>query len=394
MTDTPRVPKYNSHTNVMRNILTSDDEKLKFHPYLGGFLAQGAANKVMKELEDAYGAKHLESGRDLERASDVRSYLDTWLKELQIGFDQHQLTHYILKHDEDIEDPRLKNKPWNRTTILKSFGEPLSQKIEKSAALFWEAFQNVFGFSLHDVVLPSELIRELLESARNSSSRTPEKPSCAQADRLGTYTNLTCMLCGAIDCATHGEYQQSTADRVDNESDEDDEELGEREPEYIYERQRVYLEYDGMLRKHNLRKLNKPPDLENEGRFKRTPCSDDCYLHLELSGVDDSTAELTQSEVDIISQMATSLTSSTRRPCNIAFTIGKPCWRVCNLIASYETPESDALKDVETPKGRPKGPNWYDNKRRVLKGDWQDFTNVHLHQERAQANPVSHSKAC
>jgi hypothetical protein len=376
-------------------MLTADDEKLKFIPFLGDALGQGAAKKdnfrrLLKELEEAYSAKRSESSRETERASDIRSHLDVWIKELKVNCNQQDLTQYILSNDDSSEELRLKH--WDRKAILKSFGEPLPPNVHEAAAVFCEAFQNIFGLPLHDVILPSDRVKDMVESARKSVPRTPEKPGNAAADRLETYTTLTCMICGAIDCPTHGDYQQypvNRSDDEDGENDEDGKESEQREPEYLYQRQSLILDYEAMIRRYDLRKLNGLPEHEYEDRVKsKTPCSDECYILVDYS---DREYEWHRAEIDALPHMLISLTDRDRRSCNIAFAMDRPCWQVHCEIAAYEAEHPDTPEEAEESTARAKAPNWYDNKRKALKGDWQEMTSAHLHQERAQANPVGPS---
>lgn len=391
-TDIPRVPKYYSHTNVKRNILTADDEKLKFIPFLGDYLGQGAAKKqeghkrLLKELEEAYSATRISSSRETERASSLRSHLDTWLKELKVDCNQQNLTQYILNDDDSCAELRL--KPWDRKALLTSFGEPLHPNVHKSAAMFCEAFESVFGIPLHDVILPSDRVKEMTEAAGKSVSKTPEKPANAPADRLETYTTLTCMICGAVDCPTHGDYQQEEINRSGDE-DSEDSESEKRDVECVYYRQPLILEYGAMVRRYEIRRANQSAEFEYEGRTKhKTPCSDECYTLIDYS---DREYEWHQNEIDALPQMLLSLTNKERRSCTIAFAMERPCWQVHSEIAAYEADHPYHPKDIPESAARAKPPIWYDNKRKILKGDWQDSTTAHLHQERAQANPVSRS---
>ena len=144
--DTPRVPKYSSHTNVQRNILSADDEQLKFIPYLGdvpyGSSKMGKFKRLVTELEEAYTAKRSESSREYERASQIRSYLDSWLERLKIRCDQEVLIQYILVQDQEMNELNL--EPRERNSLLKSFPCPLSPEAEEIADMFCQAFNEVF----------------------------------------------------------------------------------------------------------------------------------------------------------------------------------------------------------------------------------------------------------
>jgi hypothetical protein len=191
------------------------------------------------------------------------------------------------------------------------------------------------------------------------------------------------MICGAVDCPTHGDYQQYPVNRSE---DEDDEDSDEREPEYSYQRQSLILDYEAMIRKYDLRRLNRSQDFEYEGSTKhKAPCSDECYILIDYS---DREYEWHQDEIGVLPHMLVSLTNKDRRSCNIAFSMDRPCWQVHSEIAAYEADHPNAPEEIQETAARAKAPNWYDNKRKVLKGDWQEMTAAHLHQERAQANPV------
>lgn len=389
-TDLPRVPKYYSHTNVKRNILTADDEKLKFIPFLGDLLGQGAKKqeghkRLLKELEEAYSATRISSSRETERASSLRSHLDIWLKELKVDCNQQDLMQYILNDDGSCAELRL--KPRDRKALLASFGEPLQPKVHEAAKMVCEAFQNVFAIPLHDVILPTERVKEMTEAVGKPVSKTPEKPSNAPADRLETYTTLTCMLCGAIDCPTHGDYQQEEIKRSEDEDSEDGREANKRDVECVYYRQPLILEYGAMIRRYEIRRSKKEAEAEEEKRIKhKPPCSDECYRLVDYF---DREYEWHQNEIDALPQMLLSLTNKDRRSCTIAFAMDRPCWQVHSEIAAYEADHPYTPMEIPESTARAKAPNWYDNKRKVLKGDWQDLTTAHLHQERAQANPVS-----
>ena len=142
-----------------------------------------------------------------------------------------------------------------------------------------------------------------------------------------------------------------------------------------------------MIRRYEIRRAKKSAEPEDERKIKhKQPCSDDCYRLVDYS---DREYEWHQNEIDALPQMLLSLTNKDRRSCTIAFAMDRPCWQVHSEIAAYEADHPYTPIEIPESTARAKAPNWYDNKRKVLKGDWQDLTTAHLHQERAQANPVS-----
>jgi ssRNA-specific RNase YbeY (16S rRNA maturation enzyme) len=385
--DTPRVPKYSSHTNVQRNILSADDEQLKFIPYLGdvpyGSSKMGKFKRLVTELEEAYTAKRSESSREYERASQIRSYLDSWLERLDIRCDQEVLIQYILVQDQEMNELNL--EPRERNSLLKSFPCPLSPDAEEIADMFCQAFNEVFKLALGDVILPGHRLKDMVDSAIKTKRASIEKPTdVKQADRLGTYATLTCLICGAVDCQTHGDYGQCRVLQPDD-SNEDSE---EKEPEYQFEHTRFVMNYEDMIRRHKARKAAKPPQFDYEGMTtKKTPCGEDCWMKARDS---EPPYSLPTETVEAMKAMLISITNKITRSCTIAFTLDLPCWQVYRSIELYEeTLGEQSGEEEESSKARPKRPDWYDNKRKVLKGDWMDMTSAHLHQERCQANPVS-----
>lgn len=378
--DTPRVPKYSSHTNVRRNILEADDEKLKFIPFLGD--AGGSSRKeknfkrLVKELEDAYedAPRNADASREGEEASRIRSYLDMWLEELDIGSDMEDLQHYLLLRDE--ENVELGLAPRNRTTILKTF-KPLSEEAKEAAARFCDAFDDIFDVALQDVILPAGILKEMVEGAR-------KKPNTSPPNRIATYTDLTCVICAAIDCPTHGDYAHEFVNPADSSDDEEESERKRENPEMKYEPHPLTLNYEDTLRRHKNRKP-KEGDFEPEPRTKEPkPCSENCYLTLDYSQLD---CEFSDETLAHLPQLLLTYKDPIHRACVIASSLDIPCWAVYSKIQRGEGLE--VFDDEDVPPGRPKKPEWYDNNRKFLRGDFQEMTTAHLHQERAQAVAVS-----
>jgi histone-lysine N-methyltransferase EZH2 len=120
---------------------------------------------------------------------------------------------------------------------------------------------------------------------------------------------------------------------------------------------------------------------------KKSPCGEDCWMKARDS---DPPYLLPTETKDAIEKMLISITNKNSRSCTIAFTLDLPCWQVYRSIEIHEEAFGEQSEEIEeSSKARPKRPDWYDNKRKVLKGDWMDMTAAHLHQERCQANPVS-----
>jgi hypothetical protein len=377
--DIPRVPKYSNHQAVKRNILSADDEKLKFIPFLekGDEPAtdeQKVWSRLVKELEAAYTANSSISSRESERACRIQTYLDDWLESLDVSCDQQALIQYIL----DEDDLGLRTK--DRKLLLKSFPSQLKPNGRELASRFSEAFENVFGLSLKDVILLDDRLKDMVEFAKKRLHDNMEQPPEAPVDRYGTYSNLTCLICGAVCCQTHGDYNNLRA--VQSEDSETSDAEGKAD-EYVYTHQPIALNYDGVVRKHE-EILSKKPETFSD---HITPCSDQCYMTL-FQDHSDKGNDWNQWEVDSLRKMLVSLPNPGHRTCSIAFILHRPCRQVYAAIQE-EIQNSSPKSPPKPPEGRTKRPDWYDNRRKALLTDWAEKTKAHLHQERCQANPVS-----
>jgi hypothetical protein len=376
--ETPRVPRYSHNTIVRRNILTMDDEKLRYIPYMGD--AESSKKKtarLLQELEAAYNPKATSSGRETEWSYQIRAYLDEYLEELHLGLTQEKLVQYCLGLFNEASGRNLKDV----RAIIEQYNAPLDPNDKHLARAFSRAFFKILKNSLRDTLLPDDRLKDMAELIKRPTedklTRTPPKGQGGQGrsdkdeltpevntDLLGTYTTLTCLICGAMSCQTHG-------DSVRDES----------APGYHqYIHQPLVTTYQDILRKQDARYAAKPPSLDF-GVENETPCGPNC--HLIIDSHDRPVHDVSPEQVTKIESMVISLREKRRRPCTISFFVGLPCWQVQQEIQQL------APRVIEPPApGRTKQPDWYNNQKKSLKWDWQDLTKAHLHQERCQANPV------
>ncbi|KAG4427464.1 hypothetical protein IFR05_017052, partial [Cadophora sp. M221] len=366
--NTPRVPRYSSHTNVRRNILKADDEKLKFIPFLGESRNDANFKKLVRELEQVYSPQSSETSRESEENARIRQYLPTWLEELQLGCDLNTLKHYLLQQDD--ESGELAMEPRNQRLLLESFGEPLDHRARAVASRVCEAFNEVFDIQIQDVVLPPSLLKEMVESLRNEIAK--KKPSPV-ANRVGTYADLTCLICAVIDCPTHGDFHYEAVDSSDGEDNGN-----ERLPETKYEPKLLSLNFEDTIRRHRNRVKK---DIESLPEGKTKSCSDECYMATDFSELD---YKFDEEHLAILPQMIETYRHPNYRSCYIAFALDIPCWTVYAEIQRYKS-ENHEEKAKDIPTGRAKKPEWYDNIKKNIRGDLNEITIAHLHQERGQA---------
>lgn len=392
----PRVPKYSSLTIVKRNILCADDEQLKFMPYLTDSNKASVFNRLVKELDEAYSAKRSGSDSDSELASQLSTYLDSWLEELDLGFDRQALIRYILQEDSDSL-----GKSQKEVRILrKTSGGPIPPNLAEVATTISAAFKTVFPVSITAVILPDERLNDMLEKANKSGSdgslgrnqsESPKSQNSAEHkdERLGTYTHQTCLICGVISCQTHGDYRR---DEVCIDEDSEMSDLGEAPAEeYKYNHQPVNMHYHEILRKQNAR-LSKDPPVMNPPDFDSvgSSCSDECYRTFDYHG---KTSEIELENLVALKSFMVSMRPENDQPCDIAFLLDLPCWQVHTKILEMKS-VVPSIPPEPLLHGRSKAISWYDNKKKTLKSDWRELTQAHLHQERTQANAVSLNPPC
>ncbi|KAF4626648.1 hypothetical protein G7Y89_g11511 [Cudoniella acicularis] len=383
----PRVPKYSALTIVKRNVLSADDEKLRFIPYLGDAENQQEANRrrLERELEMAYSEGHHVSTRDAERLSQLRAHLDWWLQNLNIGWTAETLECFVLSKDDQCDHLRIK-KP-DRQKLFKSIRKSFDKEALQIAERFSVAFKTVFGLSLGTVVLPTDRLKELIESQKKSR-KSLEQPVKSLTDDLGTFATLTCLICSAIDCQTHGEYTWETLKEgmgSDDEGKAGKEQTKQDGKEQIILPRRIAIQTDELLRNYDERRAQHEPETDVEGinLRRRHACSKECYL---ISDLENDDYEFEEQQMNDLRQMLIGFTEYERRACDLSLALDLPCWQVYREIQTYErtrerpTVTQSSLKPA-------KRPDWYDNRRKVLKGEWERFTNAHLHQSRFQANP-------
>ncbi|KAL2060766.1 hypothetical protein VTL71DRAFT_9408 [Oculimacula yallundae] len=375
--DTPRVPRYSSHTNIRRNILKADDEKLKFIPFLGDSRNETNHKRLMKELEQVYTPRPSEGSPESEEKARIRQYLPWWLEKLHMACDLNALQHDFLLQEEESGD--LGMRPRTRKLLLESFGEPLAPATRKTAQMFSREFYKVFGMSVRDIVLPPAIVKEMIVASR---SKAAKKEYALSPNRIETYTDMTCLICAAIDCQIHGDF---THERIDSSDVEDDGQ--ENLDEWKYEPKGLVLHYEDTIRQHK----NRPKvEIKPLPTHELEPCTNECYMVTDFSDLE---YEFDEQHLASLPQMISTWKHPNYRPCTISSALNIPCWTVYAEIQRYESEQHEEVVEF-VPPGRAKKPEWYDNKKKTIKGDLNDFTTVHLHQERGQAVACGHPGPC
>jgi len=203
--------------------------------------------------------------------------------------------------------------------------------------------------------------------------------------RLSTFEDLTCLICGAASCQTHGDYSDEPI-FYDDESDVTD---AERSIEREYVHVRVTMNHKSMLRKHDIRRA-KMKDENPQDRSHETPsapCSKGCYKNNPLAQ-QKAYSEWTGDNLNTLKEALVSIMNKDRQACTISFVMDLPCWEVYSEIMKYETNSEREMPESPSRRRGVDRPFWYNNVKKALIGNWQE-SQVHIHEQRFQFNPVS-----
>lgn len=337
---------------------------------------KAAHTKFAGEIDGAFIKKQRQADR-AEQSAQILPYLQRWLADLDLGIGHKELIQYYLEHrDGDIPIIKLRQ----REALRRSFESPSDKSIVQACSEFSAIFDKVFSISLIEVIFYDEKLKDLTQISKiykKQSSCSPKaskdvtmtgtgQDTEASSNRLDTYADLMCLICGAIQCQTHGE------NKSDDESDKDG--GNEHAP--------IIMLYKDLQRKQDVRISATVPEFKlAQQQEQDTPCSTQCHLSYDYSNLE---YEISPDDLAKIEGMTVTLHNKKHRSCDISFILGLPCWQVANEISQIEP------RSIEIPVavGRQKRPDWYDNKRKVLKDHWQDATKAHLHQEQNQFYPV------
>ncbi|EPE33980.1 SET [Glarea lozoyensis ATCC 20868] len=380
-----RVPRYGDVTMVRRNILTPDGEKLRFIPFLENDEDPVGRNgqRLQKELQSAYKTADNESSRDKEDRNLLFSNLDWWLEELPMPCTRRILEQYLIKEDTAL------GKSF-RDGLLKGLGGTLPPALHKMASRFSDAWQIVHRISLREVILSNERILELSELIRKPNRKSLDaNATTSPLAHLETYITLTCQICSAVDCQSHGEYTWERAPEFGDEGQK----LQSENMNYLTAPQRLTMQPAELLRKYNERvAVEEEESSYNDNVPKK--CSPECR-HSSRSRPSDS-PDFSPPQLENIHLMTITIRNRQRRSCTIAEALSLPCWKVHAEIEKFESEGGLDLHLDQSPvsHARAKRPEWYDSRKKTLKGDWQKVTSAHAHEEMSQANPCTHSGPC
>lgn len=384
-TNKDAVPSYRfHHVEIKKNVLMPNT-MLTFVPHLRDLEGSEEAkyNLWLKELEDI----DLKSGfkpmnRDekhvaiiqAERAAALSLYLDMWLKELNISFcNKSTLVKYMKTQSDDSMTPRQK------ADLFKSSSDDnaLSPEAHLAADMFQDAFQLVFKenqvdykqVELRKVLFIDGSIDGVMDTktaAKEVTATQQDNEDEIAESNLATYCILGCLICFSHSC-DHGEYDIKNWKRTFS--------LSSNAPlSDILQRKRIAAAGANSIAndpcERRCYRLKLPPD----PTALMKPWSEDERILLRSLYV---TTDFSKTKIDPI--------------CLATEFLNRNCDEVYAEFQSLNISVPE-LESLEPP--RPRNISWYDRKRKMLLGDWQDHTITHEHQRRELLEPCSHDGPC
>ncbi|EJP70647.1 SET domain-containing protein [Beauveria bassiana ARSEF 2860] len=395
-TATERVPRYRfHHVEIKKNVLTPNT-MLTFVPHLRDLDSseEPKYNLWLKELEQIdteSGFKPMNREEKViltiqtERAATVSLYLDTWLEQLGIA----NCTKATLVAHMASQEPSDKMTAQQKSDIIRSSreatdGNSASQDARKAAALFTDAFKQVFDND--DLPLASRielrrslLLEESVDGVLDPKAAAKDAGTGTQGDvyktteaHLATYSILGCLICHSHSC-DHGEYDKENLKQTFSLS--------------------AVMPLSDLL-KQRRRKLALESVGTSVSELTELPCRRECYLSTPPVSQMQELRPWAEEEMRLLKSIFLTLDQSKlqRDPiCFAADILDRKCCAVYIKFRSLAVKLPEATR-LEPP--RVKALSWYDNRRKILIGDWQDHIKSHEHQRREIIEPCSHEGPC
>ncbi|KAG6115886.1 hypothetical protein E4U13_002378 [Claviceps humidiphila] len=391
-TNVDRVPPYKfHHVEIKKNILTPNT-MLTFVPHLRDLDRSEETKynlwlKGLEEIDLKSGFKPMSREEKLEltiqgeRAATVSLYLDTWLEKMAMpGCTKSALIRYMTaRESDDAITPRQKSD------ILHSQGVQniTAPEADKAAEMFTEAFRRVFQDDLPDsqqvdlgkVLMLDESVDTIMDSkpiVKDASSLDITDPHHIEDEdevaetNLATYNILGCLICYSHSC-DHGEYDNKNMKRTFS--------MG------------------------SCSRLSDVLKARRKGQAQDTVTDKICRRQCYRRGADHVRMHLhprpwLDDERTVLRSLYTTTRYSSFRGDPICLA-AEFLDRSCDEVYAEFTLMGITLPPPEPSEvPRVKNLTWYDRRRKVLMGDWQDHTITHAHQRRENLEPCSHDGVC
>ncbi|KAG5997079.1 hypothetical protein E4U43_002739 [Claviceps pusilla] len=407
-TNVDRVPPYRfHHVEIKKNILTPNT-MLTFVPHLKDLESSEETkyNVWLKELEDIdlkSGFKPMNREEKLrltiqgEKAATLSLYLDQWLQTMAMpGCTKSALISYMAaRESDDAITPRQKSD------ILHSHGvDNPTPGADKAARMFTEAFRRVFRdglpaskqIDLRRVLMLDESVDNIMDSkpiVKDATSLDASSPHHVEDEdelaetNLATYCILGCLICYSHSC-DHGEYDNKNMKRTFS--------MGScsRLSDTLKARRKGRI-HDTVTDKICRRQCYRQN--ADHVRMQLQPPRPRPHAHPHAHPHPRPRPWLEDERIVLRSLYTTTRYSSFQGDpiCLAAEFLDRSCEEV---FAEFTTMGVALPQPEPCEAPRVKNLSWYDRRRKILLGDWQDHTITHAHQRRENLEPCSHDGPC
>ncbi|OBR10010.1 SET domain-containing protein [Colletotrichum higginsianum IMI 349063] len=385
----PAVPKYRfHHTEIAKNFL-SPNSLLKFVPVIRDLAPEEERkyNTWLGELErmdESCGFKTLGS-RDQrvnrtikkERTATLSLFLDSWLKKLAID-NCNRAT--LIRHmaSSNLDDAIT---PQQKTSLVNLHSDDFvaaTPRALKAARVFTDAFDQVFyhggpqnmGILLSDVLKLDKSVDEIVETKKTAKVGQDDADKVDSLEHwIETHTVMGCLICYSNSCE-HGDYSLENHKR------------------------NFSMDCIGMYGR--MFSANRVVSSTNpvEHPPAPLPCERQCYRIYGVGGSDAESRPWTEDETFLLRGLFSILDHNkvqVKAECATAEILDRDCCDVHRHLQSLDI-NLPPITTIDRP--RPKNLPWYDRKKKMLLGDWQDHTNSHDTKVRPSNDPCHHEGPC
>ncbi|KAF6839660.1 set domain-containing protein [Colletotrichum musicola] len=383
------VPKYRfHHTEIVKNVL-SPNSMLKFVPVIRDLEPDEERDyqlwlKELERMDASCGFKTLGSREDRcnrtirkERTAMLSLFLDSWLKKLAIDNCNRTtlIRHMASSESDDAITPQQKTSLVNLHSDDNLAATP---RALKAARVFAEAFDDVFyrqaavdrGILLSDVLKLDKSVDEIVESKKTAKGGQDDNEKASSIEHwIETHTVMGCLICYSNSCE-HGDYSLENHKR--NFSMDCIGMYGR-----MFSANRVVSSADPV--EH----LDPPPH-----------CRRQCFRNNGIGHSQARSKPWTEDETLLLRSLFTILDHNKVRvkaQCATAEILDRDCWDVHRHLQSLgiKLPPLETRSPVKV-----KNLPWYDRKKKILIGDWQDHTYSHDTKVRPSNDPCHHDGPC
>lgn len=383
------MPRYRfHHTEIVKNVL-SPNSMLKFVPVIRDLEPNEERGYLtwLKELErmdkscgfETLGSREERVVRTIkkERTATLSLFLDSWLKKLAI-YNCNRTTlirHMASSGSDDAITPQQKTSLVN---LHSDDNMAASPRALKAARVFTEAFDQVFFHDapkgkqiyLRDVLKLDKSVDEIVDSKKTAKGGQDDNEKVDSLEHwIETHTVMGCLICYSNSCE-HGDYSLENHKRNFS-------------MDCIGMYGRMFSANRVISSEDPIEHMDPPP-----------PCKRQCYQINNIANSVVQSRPWTEDETFLLRSFFSILDHNkvrVRAQCATAEILDRECWEVHRHLQSLCI-KLPPIVTIDQP--RVKNLTWYDRKKKMLVGDWQDHTNSHDTKVRPSNDPCHHEGPC